>query len=895
MDKSSNENKFYREGLDYIAIVAKTDTQGKITYVNDKFCEISKYAREELIGKDHRILNSGFHSKDFITNLWQTIKAGKIWKGEIRNKAKDGSFYWVDTTIIPFRDEAGVIQEFVSFRYDITHKKESEFLNNEIQKINQIGGWKLLLATNTPIWTEQTYLIHELEVGTPIDLESAINFYAPHEREKVLKYVTNCIETGTPFSDDFEFITAKGNKKWVHSKGIAEINAKGEVLQVVGTFQDITEKKLNEIALIESENKFAQLFHQSQDAIMTLSEPDWKFSYCNPATLKLFKVKTEDEFCRLGPWDVSPELQADGIPSSQKAQEAIKKALENGSNEFEWVHCTLDGQSIPCTVKLSRINENNKVYLHAIVRDITEQKSIQKQLIDSNQYLDLALDGGGLGIWDWNLIDNSVAFDHRWAQILGYDISEIKMDVTTWSGNVHPDDLESCYKDINDYMEGKTDHYENTHRMKHKNGEYIYTLGRGRFSDWDEEGKPIRFTGTIFDLTEKINNEKELELQKAYAQHQAKLASIGELAAGVGHEINNPLTIIKGYLAAMKKKLNTGDYDLEEVNSYFDRVETAANRVSQIVKGLRTFSRIDKEEETEFNVCDAIEESYQMVFEIYNNEGIEVEMQAAFDKEHNVFIQGNRGNFQQILMNLLSNAKDALKDNKVKKLKLQTDLNDQSFILRVIDNGSGIDKKTIDKIFDPFFTTKAVSSGTGIGLSLVHQFIKELNGKIEVESEVGIGTEFKLTIPFFKKEAETSETEQTTLNEIKQLKGRILLVEDEDEIQSILDTDLSDVGINVTTASNGKEALSILERENFAFDVIISDIKMPVMDGIEFYQTLLQANKLEKTKFIFMTGGVNLSQEQKAIVNHEKVSAFIEKPYELEELNETLSDLLASA
>tara|TARA_B100001971_G_scaffold215148_1_gene258357 strand:+ start:17401 stop:19695 length:2295 start_codon:yes stop_codon:yes gene_type:complete len=764
MDKSSNENKFYREGLDYIAIVAKTDTQGKITYVNDKFCEISKYSREELIGKDHRILNSGFHSKDFITNLWQTIKAGKIWKGEIRNKAKDGSFYWVDTTIIPFRDEAGVIQEFVSFRYDITNKKESEFLNNEIQKINQIGGWKLLLATNTPIWTEQTYLIHELEVGTPIDLESAINFYAPHEREKVLKYVTNCIENGIPFTDDFEFITAKGNKKWVHSKGIAEINAKGEVLQVVGTFQDIT-----------------------------------------------------------------------------------------------------------------------------------EQKSIQKQLIDSNQYLDLALDGGGLGIWDWNLIDNSVAFDHRWAQILGYDISEIKMDVTTWSGNVHPDDLESCYKDINDYMEGKTDHYENTHRMKHKSGEYIYTLGRGRFSDWDDEGKPIRFTGTIFDLTEKINNEKELELQKAYAQHQAKLASIGELAAGVGHEINNPLTIIKGYLAAMKKKLNTGDYDLEEVNSYFDRVETAANRVSQIVKGLRTFSRIDKEEETEFNVCDAIEESYQMVFEIYNNEGIEVEMQAAFDKEHNVFIQGNRGNFQQILMNLLSNAKDALKDNKVKKLKLQTDLNDQSFILRVIDNGSGIDNKTIDKIFDPFFTTKAVSSGTGIGLSLVHQFTKELNGKIEVESEVGIGTEFKLTIPFFKKEAETSETEQTTLNEIKQLKGRILLVEDEDEIQSILDTDLSDVGINVTTASNGKEALSILERENYTFDVIISDIKMPVMDGIEFYQTLLEANKLEKTKFIFMTGGVNLSQEQKAIVNHEKVSAFIEKPYELEELNETLSDLLASA
>lgn len=254
-----NELEHFKIALDQHAIVSIADITGNITYANKKFFDISGYQHDELIGKSHSVLNSAHHPSSFFHDMWQSITTGKTWQGDIKNKCKDGSYYWVASTITPLLDQTGQPDKYISIRTDITRQKQiSESLRISEERLRRsqdaakIGNWDWDIQSGELYWSEQIGPLFGYDTIVETTYENFINAVHPDDRELVSNSVTACVEQGAVYDIEHRIIRENGEVRWLSEKGDVIRSEDGTPLHMIGVVQDINDRKLAEQELKQS-------------------------------------------------------------------------------------------------------------------------------------------------------------------------------------------------------------------------------------------------------------------------------------------------------------------------------------------------------------------------------------------------------------------------------------------------------------------------------------------------------------------------------------------------------------------------------------------------------------------------------------------------------------------
>ncbi|MCF7801617.1 MAG: PAS domain S-box protein [Candidatus Marinimicrobia bacterium] len=548
----------------------------------------------------------------------------------------------------------------------------------------------------------------------------------------------------------------KYTSKWGKTTDIRYIlvplrNEQQEVVGALGSFEDITTKKIAETALRENEARYRALFEKANDAIFLMDGET--FIDCNTKTLDMFKC-TREQIIGKPPTAFSPKHQPDGELSTVSAKRKINAALAGHPQFFEWQHSHYDGMPFDAEVSLSSIELSGKNFLLAIVRDISERK----------------------------------------------------------------------------------------------------------------QGEAER---------------RKLENQLRQSQ---KMESIGRLAGGVAHDFNNMLSVI---LAHTEIVLNELDPD-HPIGNSIREIQKAGNRSAEITRQLLGFARKQVIQPEVLNLDKTVTGMLNMLRRLI---GEEIELQWHPGSARRC-VKMDASQADQILTNLCINARDAI--DGVGKITIETSLvslddaycaDHEGFrpgeyvLLSVSDDGKGMDAVTLEKIFEPFYTTKEVGQGTGLGLAMIFGIVKQNNGFINVYSEPGQGTTFKLYLP----QQMTAMKEHATQasDEIPTGHGEtILLVEDELAILNLAKTILEYLGYRVLAANSPREAIEISQSRPEKIHLLMTDVVMPQMNGQDLAAKLLAAHP--DLKILYMSGYTADVIAQRGILR-EGVN-FIQKPFSRREV-----------
>ncbi|OUC12215.1 MAG: hybrid sensor histidine kinase/response regulator [Alkalinema sp. CACIAM 70d] len=461
------------------------------------------------------------------------------------------------------------------------------------------------------------------------------------------------------------------------------------------------------------------------------------------------------------------------------------------------------------------------------------------------------------------------------------------VDFSNWLAAIHPEDRYRIQTQF--FTQSLAGTYDEEYRIVHPDGTIHWIRDRG-FPINNAQGQAYRLVGIAEDITDRKLAEEAL-------RRSQRLESLGTLASGIAHDFNNILTPILAIAQLLHLKFPNLD---ERTQQLLDIVEDSARRGADLVRQVLAFARGEEGVRVPLQLRHLLTEISRVIRQTFPK-NIELQIEILADRLW--MVSADVTQIHQVLMNLCVNARDSMLHGGVLTIAADNLWIDEAFarsnleahpgayvMVTVTDTGMGIPSTLLERIFDPFFTTKEVGKGTGLGLSIALGIVKSHGGLIQVESQVGQGSQFRIYLPAIEGTAVPSNATQPEWSALDGNGRLILVVEDEVLIRQVTTTTLEDAHYRTLTAQDGMEAIALYAEHQQEVELVLMDIMMPVMDGLTAIRVLYTMNP--KARVIAMSGLI--SDSQVAELNKIGVETFLQKPYTAQELLTAIQTVLQS-